>query len=144
MAADCNQEYAHLNHSIMSITLIGKVATQFYSPRMIIWACQVGLNARRTTNMKYFVSYQTMGMTIPPIMADECPEPRHHDNLDPTWGIECLIPGQQYKCRLCGSRPARLVVRLWEDGLRTRVPLCDTHLQASIAAFQQNTLDAAR
>ena len=64
-------------------------------------------------------------------------------NLDPTWGIECLIPGQQYKCRLCGSRPAWLVVRLWEDGWRTSAPLCDAHLQASIAAFKQNTLDAA-
>lgn len=63
-------------------------------------------------------------------------------NLDPTWGIECLIRGYD-KCRLCGSRPARLVVRLWEDGFRTRVPLCDVHLKASIAAFKQNTLDAA-
>ena len=25
--------------------------------------------------MKYFVSYQTIELTIPPIMADECPEP---------------------------------------------------------------------
>ncbi len=64
-------------------------------------------------------------------------------NLDPTWGIERLISGHGYKCRLCGSRPARLVVRLWEDGWRTRVPLCNAHLQASIAAFKQNTLDAA-
>ena len=66
-----------------------------------------------------------------------------HVRLEPTGGIECLISGHGYKCRLCGSRPARLVVRLWEDGLRTRVPLCDDHLKASIAAFKQNTLDAA-
>ena len=64
-------------------------------------------------------------------------------NIDPTWGIECLIRGHRYTCRICGSRPARLVVRLWEDGLRTRVPLCDDHLKVSIAAFKKNTLDAA-
>lgn len=63
--------------------------------------------------------------------------------LDPTWGIERLIHGYGYKCRLCGSRPAWLVVRLWEDGFRTRVPLCDDHLKASISAFKQNTVDAA-